>query len=82
MQTEDTHAHRNNHAKLIRTAPGTGAGPGLTQGAVLIKLAAIPEGALRAYSSAQEERNPRETALPATMVGGPRRRRFFSRLGP
>ena len=36
----------------------------------------------RAYSSAQEERNPRETALPATMVGGPRRRRDFFRLGP
>ena len=39
-------------------------------------------GTGRAYSSAQEERNPRETALPATMVGGPRRRRDFFRLGP
>ena len=32
MQMKDTHAHRNNYAKLIRTAPGMGAGPGLTQG--------------------------------------------------
>ena len=34
MQMEDTQAHRNKYAKLIRTALGMGAGPGLTQGKV------------------------------------------------